>query len=89
MLFMTADTGTPVDPIHAKKTTALLQGIMEDRIRFCCPSSRRRDTALEAHFQGGAGVDGHLFVPVLAVGNNAMNAPNNGHRAQPGETMEP
>jgi len=45
VLFMTADTDTRVDPMHAKKMTALLQADNSGPNPICCASSRRPDTA--------------------------------------------
>ncbi len=68
VLFMTADTDTRVDPMHAKKMTAELQadngGPKSD------PAAHRtqsRTRGRQANLQAGGRVDRHLFVPLLAT----------------------
>jgi len=76
ILFMTGDTDTRVDPMHAKKMAALMQaeaknGASKDS-PSCCASKPKPDTARASRLPTNRREHGYVFVLILAVGGETV-----------------
>ena len=77
VLFMTGDTDTRVDPMHAKKMAALLQaeaknGASKERPILLRIETKAGHGAGQARHQADRREYRHVFVSVLAVGREAL-----------------
>ena len=84
VLFMTADTDTRVDPMHAKKMAALMQARSQEwhqprPSNLIKDRNQGRPRRWQASNQADRGVHGSVFVLVLATGSEGVSSPFHNH----------